>query len=187
MFNNKLKLAMIAATAFVMTFSACKKDDDQVPEADENELITRVSFKFTNAANASDVATVTWTDPDGEGGTPATIGTLILKPNTTYNYEISEVLNETAKGDEQNVLNEINEESDEHLWVYKALPANLLTITRTDKDINNVEIGLKGRAVTSAVGSGTLETILRHQPGQKNGNEAPGSTDFDATFPVKIQ
>lgn len=187
MFNNKLKFAMIAATAFVMTFSACKKDDDQVPEADENELITRVSFKFTNAANANDVATVTWTDPDGEGGAPATIGTLTLKPNATYNYEIYEVLNETAKGDERNVLNEIKEESDEHLWVYKALPANLLTIARTDKDINNVEIGLKGTAVTSTAGVGTLQTILRHQPDQKNGTEAPGSTDFDATFPVKIQ
>jgi hypothetical protein len=187
MLNNKLKLGMIAATAFVLTFSACKKDDDQVPEADENELITRVSFKFTNAANPSDVATVTWTDPDGEGGTPATIGTLILKPNTSYNYEISEVLNETTQGEGRNVLSEINEESDEHLWVYKALPANLLTVTRTDKDVNNVEIGLKGTAVTSAAASGTLQTILRHQPNQKNGTETPGSTDFDATFQVKIQ
>jgi hypothetical protein len=187
MFNNKLKFGMIAVTALVMTFSACKKDEDQVPEADENELITRISFKFTNAANASDVATVTWTDPDGEGGTPATIGTLILKPNTRYNYEVSEVLNETTTGDGRNVLSEINEESYEHLWVYKALPANLLTIARTDKDKNNLEIGLKGTAVTTAAASGTFETILRHQPGQKNGTETPGSSDFDATFPVKIQ
>jgi hypothetical protein len=187
MFNSKFKIGLIAATALVMTFSACSKDDDEVPEADENELITRVSFKFTNAANANDVATVTWTDPDGEGGKPATIGTLTLKPNTTYNYEISEVLNETATGDGRNVLSEINEESDEHLWVYKALPANTLTITRTDKDKNNVEIGLKGTAVTSAAATGTLQTILRHQPDSKNGTEAPGSTDFDATFPVKIQ
>jgi len=187
MFNNKFKFAIMAATALVMTFSACKKDDEEVPEADENELITRVSFKFTNAANVNDVATVTWTDPDGEGGTPATIGTLTLKPNTTYNYEVSEVLNETATGDGRNVLSEINEESDEHLWVYKPLPANLLTITRTDKDKNNLEIGLKGRAVTGAASTGTLETILRHQPGAKNGTEAPGSSDFDATFPVKVQ
>lgn len=187
MFNNKFKFGLIAATALVMTFTACSKDDEEVPEADENELITRVSFKFTNAANATDIATVTWTDPDGEGGTAPTIGTLTLKPNTTYNYEISEVLNETATGDGRNVLSEINEESDEHLWVYKALPANLLTITRTDKDKNNFEIGLKGKAVTGAAATGTLETILRHQPDAKNGTETPGSTDFDATFPVRVQ
>lgn len=187
MFNNKLKFGMIAATALMMTFSACKKDKDEAPEADENELITRVTFKFTNAANANESTTVTWTDPDGEGGTAPTIGTLTLKPNTTYNYEITEVLNETAQGDERNVLNEIKEESDEHLWVYKALPAGLLNITRTDKDKNNLEIGLKGTAVTSSAATGTLQTILRHQPDAKNGTEAPGSTDFDATFSVKVQ
>jgi len=187
MFKNKFKFGIIAATALVMTFTACKKDDDDVPDADENELITRVSLKFTNAANASDVATVTWTDPDGDGGIAPSIGTLSLKPNTTYNFEVSEVLNETTTGDGRNVLAEINNESDEHLWVYKPLAASLLTITRTDKDKNNFEIGIKGRAVTGAAATGTLQTILRHQPGAKNGTETPGSTDFDATFPVRVQ
>lgn len=187
MFKNKLKFGMIAAAALVMTFSACKKDDDQLPDADENELITRVSFKFTNAANSSDVATVTWTDPDGEGGAAPTVGTLNLKANTSYNFEVSEVLNETATGDERNILNEIMEESDEHLWVYNALPANLMVVTRTDKDINNFEIGLKGTVVTTTAASGTLQTILRHQPDQKNGTAAIGSTDFDATFQVRVQ
>ncbi|WP_158827403.1 hypothetical protein [Mucilaginibacter lacusdianchii] len=188
MFKNKFKLGAIAATALVMTFSACKKDKEEAPEADENELITKVSFKFTNAANAADVATVTWSDPDGEGGVAPTIGTLNLKPNTTYNFEVSEVLNETAKDpDERNILNEINEESYEHLWVYKPVAASIMTVTRTDKDKNNFEIGLKGTAKTGAAATGTLQTILRHQPGEKNGTEAPGSSDFDATFPVRIQ
>jgi len=188
MFKNKFKIGTIAMAAMVMTFSACKKDKDETPDADENELITKVSFKFTNAANASDVATVTWTDPDGEGGVAPTIGTLNLKANTTYNFEVFEVLNETANDpDERNVLNEINEESYEHLWVYKPVAASIMSVTRTDKDKNNLEIGLKGTAKTGAAATGTLETILRHQPNEKNGTEAPGSTDFDATFPVKIQ
>jgi hypothetical protein len=186
MFKNKLKTGMIALSAIVISLSSCK-EDKELPEADENELITRVSLKFTNAANAADVTTVTWTDPDGEGGVAATIGTLNLKPGVTYNYEVSEVLNETTNdADARNVLNEINEESDEHLWVYKATGANL-NITRTDKDANGFEIGLKGTATTGVAAAGTLQMILRHQPESKNGTEAPGSTDFDATFPLIVR
>lgn len=188
MFKNKLKFGMIAVLALALGVSGCKKDDDEeLPEADENELITKVSLKFTNTADASDVATVTWADPDGEGGVAPTIGTLTLKPSATYNLEVSEVLNETTDDEEErNVLNEINEESDEHLWVYKPSGVNL-SIVRTDKDANNLEIGLKGRATTGVAGTGTLQVILRHQPGVKDGTEAPGSTDFEGTFPVTIQ
>lgn len=175
------------AFACVLAVSGCKKDDDELPEADENELITKVSLRFTNTADATDVVTVTWADPDGDGGASPAIGTLSLKPNASYTFEVSEVLNETAQEeDERNILNEIKEESDEHLWVYKPAGVNL-TITRTDRDENNIEIGLRGTAVTGAGSAGTLKATLRHQPGEKNGTEAPGSTDFEATFPVTIQ
>lgn len=187
MFKKHIKLGLMTALAFVLAVSGCKKDDDELPEADENELITKVSLKFTNTADATDVKTVTWSDPDGDGGVSPTIGTLSLKPNASYTFEVSEVLNETTDDEEErNVLNEINEESDEHLWVYKPSGVNL-TITRTDKDVNNLEIGLKGSAVTGASATGTLTVILRHQPGEKNGTEAPGSTDFEGTFPVVVQ
>lgn len=184
--KNNLKFGMIAVTAMVMGLSACKKDKE-LPEADENELITKVSLKFTNVANTADVATVTWSDPDGEGGIAPVIGTLNLKANTAYTFEVSEVLNETAsEADERNVLNEINEESDEHLWVYKPNVALALNMMLTDKDDNNFPVGLKGTATTGAVSTGQLQVILRHQPEGKNGTEAPGSTDFSAVFPVAI-
>lgn len=187
MLKNKLKFGMIAAVALIMSISACKKDKPVVPDAEENELITKVSLKFTNTANAADVHTVTWADPDGDGGVAPTIGTLTLKPNANYNFEVSEVLNETAKtADEKNILAEIEEEADEHLWVYKPIGV-ALTMTRTDKDKNNFVIGIKGTASTGAAATGTLQVILRHQPGVKNGTDTPGSTDFDTIFPVTIQ
>ncbi|MES2807962.1 MAG: hypothetical protein V4619_05020 [Bacteroidota bacterium] len=187
MLKNNVKLGMMGTVALMLALSACKKNKEVVPQADENELITKVSLKFTNAANAADVATVTWSDPDGEGGVAATIGTLNLKPNVNYNYEVAEVLNETAKTDAgKNILGEIEEEADEYLWVYKPTGVNL-TLTRTDKDKNNIVIGIKGTAAAGVASTGTLHVILRHQPGVKDGSEAPGSTDFDATFPVKIQ
>lgn len=187
MLKHKVKFGMMAVAAIVMCISACKKDKGVVPEAEENELITKVSLKFTNTANTADVSTVTWTDPDGDGGTAPTIGTLTLKPNASYDFEVSEVLNETATTpDEKNILAEIEEEADEHLWVYK--PTGVaLTITRTDKDKNNIVIGIKGTATTGAAATGTLQVILRHQPGVKNGTDTPGSSDFDTTFPVNIQ
>jgi len=186
MIKNNVKFGMIAVTAIVLSLSACKKDKE-LPEADENELITKVSLKFTNVADASDIATVTWADPDGEGGVAPTIGTLNLKANAAYTFEVSEVLNETATDpDERNVLNEINEESDEHLWVYKPNAGLNISLVRTDKDENNLEIGLKGTAATGAASSGQLQVILRHQPGVKDGSETPGSSDFDALFPVSV-
>lgn len=187
MINNKLKLGLIAATAIVMSISACKKDKE-VPEPDENELITKVSLKFTNAANVNDVATVTWTDPDGDGGVAPSIGTLNLKANTGYTFEVSEVLNETASDPaDRNILSEINEESDEHLWVYTPTTGLNLTLVRTDKDKNNLAIGIKGTATAGAVSSGSLQVVLRHQPGVKNGTDTPGSTDFSAAIPVSIK
>jgi hypothetical protein len=185
--KNNLKFGVIAAAAILMSLSACKKDKD-LPEADENELITKVSLKFTNIANASDVATVTWADPDGEGGVAPTMGTLNLKANTAYNFEVSEVLNETASNaDDRNVLNEINGESDEHLWVYKPNTGLNINLIRTDKDENNFQVGVKGTATTGAISIGLLQVILRHQPNGKDGTETPGSTDFDAVFPVAIK
>ena len=173
MINNRLKLGLMAATAIVMSISACKKDKE-VPEPEENELITKVTLKFTNSANANDIATVTWTDPDGDGGTAPTIGTLNLKANTAYSFEVSEVLNETASDpDERNVLAEIEEESDEHLWVYTPAAGLNLALVRTDKDANNLAIGIKGTAAVGAISSGSLQVVLRHQPGVKNGTDTP--------------
>lgn len=187
MLKNKLKFGMIAAVALIMSISACKKDKPVVPDAEENELITKVSLKFTNTANAADVHTVTWADPDGDGGVAPTIGTLTLKPNANYNFEVSEVLNETASTpDARNILAEIEEEAHEHLWLYKPTGVTLI-VSRTDKDKNNFVIGIKGTATTGAAATGTLQVILRHQPGVKNGTDTPGSTDFDTTFPVTIQ
>ncbi|MGF1923526.1 MAG: hypothetical protein ACQUHE_05060 [Bacteroidia bacterium] len=187
MMKHQLKFGLIAAAAIVMSISACKKDKE-VPEPEENELITKVSLKFTNTANATDIATVTWADPDGDGGVAPTIGTLNLKANTNYTFEVSEVLNETATDPaERNILSEINEEADEHLWVYTPAAGLNLTLVRTDRDKNNFPIGIKGTATAGAISAGSLVVVLRHQPDVKNGTDTPGSTDFSAAIPVSIK
>jgi hypothetical protein len=186
MLKNRIKLLSLAVAAIILSVSSCKKNDDELPEVEENELITTVRLKFTNKANASDVKLFTWKDPDGQGGNNPVIDEIVLAANSVYKMEIDAILNE-AETPTGNIRGEVAEEADDHLFVFKPAPANIITITITDKDSKNLPVGLASDAVTTATGTGTLQVILRHQPDSKNGTEAPGSTDLDATFNVKVQ
>lgn len=184
MVQNTIKLSLIAVTALILSFSACKKDP--LPEVEENELITTLRLKFTNKANISDVKTVTWMDLDGPGGNNPVIDEIVLAPNTSYTLTVDAILNE-AENPVEDIKAEVEGEKDDHLFVYKPNPTSLLTITITDKDSKNLSVGLAADAVTTAAGTGKLQVILRHQPDSKNGTETPGSTDLDATFNLKVQ
>lgn len=177
-------ILLLAATVAVM---GCKKDSD--PEPEENELITTVTLTFTERGTTN-VRTVTWKDADGEGGAAPTIGKLSLAPNKTYDLTVS--LLDESKNPAADITEEIEEEADEHLFVYTPTPANLLTVTITDKDARNLPVGLKATAVTGAAATGKLQVVLRHQPPVggnpvKNGTAGPGSSDFDGTFDVEIK
>jgi hypothetical protein len=69
----------------------------------------------------------------------------------------------------------------------------MMTVTITDKDDNNLPIGLEAEVVTgsSAVSNGKLKVQLRHQPPinnqpTKNGSPTPGSDDINVDFNVMI-
>lgn len=66
-------------------------------------------------------------------------------------------------------------------------PLNL-TVTTTDLDSNNppLPLGFKTSFKTGAAGTGYLRVVLRHQPNSKDGTYAPGSTDLDVGFNVRI-
>lgn len=178
------KLSIIAIMACTFAISSCKKEKE-LPKVVENELITTIKLQFTNTTDAADVKTFTWKDIDGQGGNPPVIDEIKLAPNKTYKMEVVKILNETSTPAED-ITEEIAEEDYEHLLVYKPLPIGALTVTITDKDKNNLPVGLKADVRTGSAATGTLQVILRHQVGVKNGTEAPGSTDFDITFNVKI-
>jgi hypothetical protein len=67
-------------------------------------------------------------------------------------------------------------------------PLNL-TATITDHDTNPQQypVGLQATFATGAASTGWLRIVLRHQPNVKNGMFAPGSTDLDVGYNVKIQ
>ena len=186
MLKNKIKLSLLAVAAIMLSVSSCKKNDDDLPEVEENELITTVKLKFSNKSNSSDVKYFTWKDLDGQGGYNPLIEEIVLAPNSSYKMEIDAILNE-AQTPAGNIKEEVAEEADSHLFVFKPAPANIMTVTITDKDSKNLPLGLVSDVVTTAAGTGKLQVILRHQLNSKNGTEAPGSTDLDATFNVKVQ
>ncbi len=182
-FQSRFRLAaVLLATPFI--FSACSDDKDPVP-AEENEQITTVTYVLTPTTGGGSATTVTWRDVDGTGGNAPVIGTLTLRPNTTYTGAIT-LLDET-KTPVENITEEVEEESDEHLFIYQGTPASLLNITRTDRDAKNLEVGITTQVVTTAAGTGTLKITLRHQPGSKDGSATPGDTDVEVTFPVTVQ
>lgn len=182
--KNNLKLMLLAATVVVTSFTACKKDEP-LPDVNEEELITTLTLRFTNSTDPADVRTFTSRDLDGDGGNPPQNDPVTLAANTTYDMEVTQLLNDTENPPED-ILAEVEEESADHLFVYKPVGGSL-SITVTDKDVNNLPIGIKALGVTGAASTGTLMITLRHQPDVKDGTEAPGATDTERLFNYTIQ
>lgn len=169
------------------TTAGCRQDNPV--DTNEQEKITTLKLKLTPAEGTTIEAV--WCDLDGPGGNPPVIDRLNLRAGVTYDAEV-EVLDE-SKVPTEDKTEEIEGEGDEHLFTYivGGGAQGRLTITRTDRDVNGLEIGLRFRAQVSsgAATSGTLRVILSHFSSSVRKTSAlqPGpETDIDATFPVDI-
>lgn len=195
--NNKvvskknMKKVMYAAIVIAATVAGCKKDDDQVPvpqpKVNEPEVITTMKLTFTDSANTSNIVTATFKDPDGDGGAGVTIhDTIKLQPNKTYLVDIL-LLNETTSPADT-ISNEVAEEANDHHFFFHHAVVSINTIyLDQDSNVPPLPIGLSTKWRTGSIANGTSQVILKHQPGVKDGTEAPGETDIDVTFQTKIQ
>ena len=173
-----------------LLFTSCKKDEEIEP-TDDNELITRVELKFTDVT-AKSTLTYTFQDKDGDPNTaPEKFDKIVLNKGVTYSVSIG--VYDDTKSPIMDITEEIAEESDVHLFVYKTTPAALLTTTILDKDKNGLPVGLSASVLTqSTAGTGKLNLLLKHQPELngvkvKTGQEAGGSTDIDLSFDVEVK
>ncbi|TGE26357.1 hypothetical protein [Hymenobacter metallicola] len=183
LFSKSLFALLLAAPLL----GACDKDNEEPTPDEDNEQITTVRYELTPVGGGTPV-TVQYRDPDGDGGTAPTIGTLTLAAGTTYTGKL--VLLDETKNPVVVTSDEVKEEADEHLFFFE--PSNVnLTISRTDKDEKGLEVGLETRVVAGAANAatttGTLKITLRHQPGAKNGTFAPGDTDVEVNFPTAVR
>ena len=169
-------------------FFSCKKEE--VVPTDDNELITTVELIFTDANKK--VSTFSFQDKDGDGKTPPEkFDKIVLDKNMAYTMEV--LMYDETKNPKLDITEDIESESDVHLFVFKIDPASLFNLKASDKDKNGLPIGLRSSGTTqNTAGTGKFNLILKHQPpingkAVKTGNEAGGSSDIDLVFDLSIK
>ena len=176
--KNSLKLFALLFLAITLTTTACKKDEET-----EEELITTVVLHLV-AADGSLDQKYEWNDLDGDGGTVPTIDNIMLNSGVTYSCSV-EVYNR-SETPEEDITEEINAESAEHLFVY--IPDGVdVTVVAADMDSNGDPFRLMTTWTAGAASVGSMNILLKHEPdkGATDPNST-GETDFDVSFPVRI-
>lgn len=177
----------LALTGALLAFSSCDDHNDE-PHDEEGELITTMTLTMTPQSGGTPV-TATYRDLDGDGGNAPvmTPETVVLQAGVTYNTTIR-ILDEANNED---MTAEIEEEGDEHEFFFVPSPADLATVTKTDRDSNNRPIGLVSTIQPSATAkTGTLRVVLKHQPGglkTNNSTISTGETDVDVTYTIRVE
>ena len=181
--------------AFILSssvlFNACDDHDhdDDDHQHDEGELINSVSLEFQHPSDSTANFTVTWSDSDGIGGNdPVLPDTIRLQKDSIY--QVKAHFYHVHHGKKEEVNPEILEEANDHLICYTHLsPLTVvhLEILRTDKDAQNLELGLTSTWKGLLVHDGGILVALKHQPKIKNGSCAIGETDVEVTFPISVK
>jgi hypothetical protein len=184
--KNTVRFLFFAFLFATMLLSSCS-DDDPTP-TNEEEVITTLIVDLTPASGSGASAVqLKFYDADGDGSVAPVITPAVpqLKKGVTYTGVIT-VLNET-ENPVADVTLEIKEEKNAHLFCFTVSGTDV-AVAYGDKDDNNLPIGLSNTWVAGASGSaGTVQVVLRHQPGQKTGVcPGPGESDMDVTFPVQV-
>lgn len=198
-------LAMLTST-----FTACKKDKKEdptpqqpAPPANEAELITTLKLSLRDTVSNTTTVYV-FSDLDGDGGNPAIFGGTNQSDsviNITANrvYEATILLLDQTKSPVDTISNEVEEEGADHMFFFNSiaptgtpyntyLSGSMTNIKYLDLDANNRGIGLSTlwTAPSMMMGKSPLSIELKHQPSVKDGSYAPGETDIQVTFKLKV-
>jgi len=172
----------------LIAIAGCKKDDDKPDDHDhdhnEEEVITSLVLTFTEVGSQLPASfEFAFRDPDGAGGnSPTQFDTITLPAGTEWTCVLT-VLNESTNP-ATDMTEEIHHEADEHLFCFEPQGANVAVVI-TDSD-GALPLGLESTWTLGAAGSGNITVKLKHQPGVKNGECAPGETDIEVVFPMTI-
>lgn len=178
MFSTKLRtqnLLLLVAASVICCIAGCKKDDTGT----EQEQITKVVVHLTGTGGSTFDEEFEAEDPDGDG-VWNTIPSLDIPANTVFDAHIH------VYDGAQEMDDEIEAESTEHLFVYKVTGANL-TIGDLSTDSNGAAFGIDTKWTTAAASTGTVKIQLIHEPTSKNTADPGGEVDFEVTFPVEVQ
>ena len=186
--NLFLPLSVVSLLITVSTiFSGCKKDDDDVKSPNipnESELITTVKLIF-NPNNPSVAYEFVYRDIDGIGGNVPTIDTILLATNSTYNVQL--LLLDETKSPVDTISNEVMDEANDHLFIYTPSSSAFgISISDSDSNTPPLQLGLLTNWTTFNSYNGSVQIVLKHQPGIKNGDPSLGESDIEITMPVRV-
>ncbi|MDF2448029.1 MAG: hypothetical protein K0R26_533 [Bacteroidota bacterium] len=200
-------VALIAT--LTTTFTSCKKDkknepdvEQPAPPTNESELITTMKVVVYDTTTHIST-TYVFRDLDGPGGNPATFANngadSVINILSNHVYKTTILLLDETKNPVDTISNEVEEEGVDHMIFFNSnsptgtpyntyLSGSMTNIKYLDLDANNRGIGLS--TLWTAPGTATpkspLTIELKHQPGVKDGSYAPGETDIQVTFKLKV-
>ncbi|WP_299522373.1 hypothetical protein [Winogradskyella sp.] len=189
-----IKLFILPMLALAL-FASCSDDDDSPAPVNPPELITDVAIIFTNAADDTDVVTLTAVSADGiVEPTLNDEPPLVFTANATYNVTVTIFDNVN----DENILEEIVDEVDEHFFVY-ATTAGFTMVRDADDPVGTLEgsstphkLGLETTWTAGAATTGTITVQLIHEPTSIAsdvgfGAASGGEFDINQTWDVVLQ
>jgi hypothetical protein len=184
--TNAVKAASILLFSASVLLNACRPVTDPTKELEE--VLPNVVTLTLN--NTQGNATATWRSTSDTKGMATRIDTLILVAGRTYTGSITAV-NDT-KTPTVDLTSEYKKLGNEHQFFYTISgdAQSRLTFTITDKDSNNLPLGLQFNAAVSAgaAARGTLNVVLAHYDDvKKDGKTRSNESDIDINFPVVIR
>ncbi len=210
----KKTIKTIACVAILaLSVSACKKEkkteptpDAPTPPANENEVITTMKLSVNNGTTTTYYM---FKDPDGDGGIVGAYGNLsntltaqsdsVITLLTNKTYTVGILLLDETKAVTDTVSNSVLSEGVDHMFFFNAinpsgnpyslyLTGSMVTIKYLDLDANLRGIGLLTECQTPSMvmPKSPLTITLRHQPGIKDGTYAPGDSDIEIPFKIKV-
>ena len=174
----------------VMLFTACEKDDPEVPN--EEELITTLIYTLTPEGGGSPIE-FRFEDLDGDGGNAPVITNATLSANTTYSGVI--ILANDLENPSEIISEEVAAEAEDHQFFFALNSFGFNgNIVYADADANGNPIGLLTTFTVGDPSTAFLNITLRHEP-DKSGTDvatgditnAGGETDIQVSFDVTVQ
>ena len=171
------------AIGLAAVLNSCK--NDALPTTSEHITTLKVVVQNLNPNYTFPVDTFQYVNyNETKSNPPSYVDTIRLKAGSAYAIKV--ILNNELNP-LQNMTDTIEARGDNHLMLYNIDPTELFSLRIIDKDSKGLPIGLMSTWTTTDTTNGWLRMILRQQPGNKNGTQTPGITDFEADFPVVVR
>ncbi|MBM4151590.1 MAG: hypothetical protein FJ219_08075 [Ignavibacteria bacterium] len=178
------------ALAIAIGISSCGINDHDHDHDQDHDYATTVIVTLVNQSNTADTINAVWKDLDGPGGAaPSIIDTISLKSDITYIGSIK--LYNESKSPKTDITQDIKAYDYEHQFFFTPSTgiASLVEWTITDKDRNNLPVGLtfQVKTKTGAGSKGFVNIVLSHYDSMtKNGTSKSLESDIDVDYPVII-